>query len=181
MKNNVRKLVNALTLCLMVVLAAAALQPAKAYAATKEVKVLSYSAKQKTIKKKATKIKKGTTTLHGTQGWFKFTSKKTKKYTFTFGSVSAPASQYNNAYGHITAQFPYRKYFRSKQMSTQGGKAYSLYLTTQTNYDKSSQTAVSYTTSLPSRSTKFKVKKGETVYFYFYFAGGPVFFNAQIN
>ena len=181
MKSYVKKLSCVLAVCMFVLFAAVAFRPVAVQAATKTVKVLDYSTKLKTIKKKATKIKRGTTTLKGTKGWFKFTSKKTKKYTFSFSNVQAPASKYNNAYGHVCAEYQKRNYLRSKYLSTQGGKAYSLYLTTQTNYNSSSKSSVNAFTSLPVRSTRFKVKKGQTIYFYFYFAGGPVLFNVSIK
>ncbi len=181
MKSYVKRFSCAIVVCMMVLLAATAFRPVSVQAATKNVKTLDYSAKLKKIKKKATKVKKGTTTLKGTKGWFKFKAKKTKKYTFTFSNVKAPASKYNNAYGHVYAEYQKRNYLRSKYLSTQGGKAYSLYLTTQTNYNSSSKSKVNAYTSLPTRSTRFKVKKGQTIYFYFYFAGGPVLFNVSIK
>ena len=181
MKSYVKKLSCALAVCMFVLFAAVTFRPVAVQAATKNVKELDYVIKLKTIKKKATKIKKGTTTLKGTKGGFKFTSKKTKKYTFTFSNVKAPESKYNNAYGHVYAEYQKRNYLRSKYLSTQGGKSYSLYLTTQTNYDSGSKSRVNAYTSLPTRSTTFKVKKGQTIYFYFSFAGGPVFFNVSIK
>lgn len=162
-----------LMLAMLVMMAVFAFRPMQAQAKT--VKALKYGAKAGTVKKKATKLKKGTNAITISEGYCKFTAKKTKKYTFTFGNVATvgavPAKDINHGHGYIMV--PRRSYMNHLQFSTEGGKSSSVYLCTNYSWELSNKSVSNYT-SLPTRSAKLKIKKGQTVYLYLWFVDRPV-------
>jgi hypothetical protein len=164
-------------LCFMV--AALSFGTMSTYAATKTVKEISYGAKKNTVAEKATKVKKGKTTLIVSQGWAKFKAPKTKTYTFTLSNVASmgvnPASDINNGY-FVLGTFK-GKYFWSKRIKQNGKKVGSAYVCTPYSWSLQSESVKANPTgytSLPSRSAKLKVRKGGTIYLYFWFVKKPV-------
>lgn len=148
-------------------------RPVQAQAATKTVKNIKYSTELTSkIKKYATVVKKGTTTLKVTNsGFLKFKVPATKTYTFTFSKQTEPDGQYNNGYAYIkrirTNSYNGKQYLDSLKFKTQGGKTSSAYFNSKASGTTSSVTTGSF---IPKRSCKVKLKKGETVYLYLYFA-----------
>lgn len=164
-------------LCFMV--AALSFGTMSTYAATKTVKEISYGAKRTKVVKKATKVKKGKTTLIVSQGWAKFKAPKTKTYTFTLSNVATkganPASDINNGY-FVLGSFK-GNYFWSKRIKQNGKKVGSAYVCTPYSWSLQADSIKAHPTgytSLPSRSAKVKVRKGATLYMYFWFVKKPV-------
>ena len=147
------------------------LRPLQARAATKTVKKIdsSYDLTSK-IKKKATVVKKGTTTLKvNTTGYLKFKVPATKTYTFTLNKHTSSTGSYNCGFFHILrpTKDTYTNEYHLKNLtfSTQGGK------TTSTFFQSDSYTGKITTGSfLPKRTCKIKLKKGQTIYLYLSFA-----------
>ena len=107
----------------------------------------------------------------GFLGFLKFKVPATKTYTFTFSKQTEPDGQYNNGYAYIkrirTNSYNGKQYLDSLKFKTQGGKTSSAYFNSKASGTTSSVTTGSF---IPKRSCKVKLKKGETVYLYLYFA-----------
>ncbi len=148
-------------------------RPVQAQAATKKVKKIQYTSELTSkIKKNATVVKKGTTTLKVTkEGFLKFRVPATKTYTFTFSKQTEPNGNYNNGYAYIkrvrTNSYSGKQYLDSLKFKTQGGKTTSAYFNANAS---STPSTITTGTFIPKRSCKVKLKKGETVYLYLYFA-----------
>ena len=164
-------------LCFMV--AALSFGTMSTYAATRTIKEVSYGAKRTKVAKKATKVKKGKTIIIVGQGWAKFKAPKTKTYTFTLSNIVTkgvdPARDINN--GYFLLGYFERNYFWSKRIKQNGQKVGSAYVCTPYSWSLQSESVKAHPTgytSLPSRSVKLKVRKGATLYMYFWFVKKPV-------
>lgn len=151
----------------VLVLALAMATPAYA-AKSVTIKNASFNTRRAPVKKRATKVKRGTykVKIASGKGYAKFTARKTKTYKFTLSNVK-DANNGNNGYWYIMTSHDYSssKYIGQTRVSTQGGKTTTMWMTV--NGHKSSGTGTSK--SLPSRYAKIKLKKGETVFVYFSF------------
>ena len=173
MKSNTSRFTTRILMLAMLVIAVFAFRPVQTQAKT--VKTLKYGTKVSIVKKKAAKLKKGTNTITISEGYCKFTAKKTKKYTFTFSNVATVgenrAKDINHGHGYIMV--PKRSYMNHKKFSTEGGKATTVYLCTNYSWNLGNKKVSNYA-SLPKRSAKLKIKKGQTVYLYLWFVDRPV-------
>lgn len=153
-------------LFLALTVAATLALPSAAFAATKTVKGCDFQTSTKVAKKKATTVKKGTTKLNVKkgQGYVKFKATKTKKYSFTFSKVTSKGFS-SNAFVEVqSASKNYPSSITFLDVKTKGGKTNTLWLTAN-GYSPSG--TGTYKT-LPSRTAKVKLKKGQWVYFYIY-------------
>jgi hypothetical protein len=126
----------------------------------------SFTTTTKVIEKKATTVKKGTTklTIKKGQGYIKFKAPATKKYTFTFSNTKSSIK--GSSFVEIQkkdASSP--KYSFLYDVKTKGGKANTLWLGVN-GYKSSTGDLVGR--CLPTRSAVVKLKKGQSLYFYFY-------------
>lgn len=136
-----------------------------AYAAAKKtVKKADFTTKTATIKKKATRVKKGTTklTIKKGEGYLKFTAPSTKTYSFKFSNVKC--SYGASAFVEVQTQDSYDpSYSFLTKVKTKGGKSDTLWLSIG-GYTSGS----GVNKRLASRTGKIKLKKGQDIYFYFY-------------
>lgn len=143
----------------------------------KTVKKMDGRAPRKDIRKHAVKVgHKKKVTLRGTQGWFKFKAPKTKTYRFTFNNLRTEglAAENDFNYGYFVMAHVTKKYVQSVRPKTQYGRAYAMFLTTQTDWNRMTSDGIAVekvTEFLPSRKAVLKMKKGETIYGYFQFRG----------
>ena len=148
-----------------------------AQAATKTVKNIDFSTyRTEKIKKKATTVKKGTTTLKlSSRGYVKFKATATKTYSFKFSGMTGPMA-INNGFAYILLP-EYKKYskkydFEKLQFSTAGGKTDTAWYSAKKYADTKKTTGA----FLATRTCKVKLKKGQYVYLYLCFAS-----NGKIN
>ncbi len=135
---------------------------------TKSVKKQTFSTRTNTIKKKAATVKKGTTKLviKKGEGYVKFKAPKTKYYKFTFSNFKSKKFSSN---GFIYIQKPDKyspEYSWQENVKTKGGKSTTLWMSVN-GYKHSGKLLYR---PLAKRTGKIKLKKGETVYIYFYFS-----------
>ena len=170
--SKIRKRIGAALLSAMMVLV---LAPAPAYAATKTVKNIPGSTKVPTAMKKATKVKKGTTTLKfkkGTGvGMVKFKATKTKTYTFTMSSLTSGA-KYTIGMVQLNKQKSSTSIASSSKVKISGvGKRSIVPIVSESMVQlAASNGKTSYTSGgktykyLSKTSFKIKLKKGQTIY-----------------
>lgn len=137
-------------------------------AKAKTIKKHGFTCDTKTIKKAATKVKKGTNKLNlkGGQGYLKFTASKTKKYSFKFSGLTSPNYR-DTAFVEVQKQDNRdSRYSFMVKVKTKGGTSNTLWLCTK-GYNNS---YYSNTVSRPltTRTGSIKLYKGEDVYFYFH-------------
>lgn len=139
--------------------------------------------------KKAKKIKKGTHTIivnsnySGKMSYVKFKAPKTKKYTFTISNMVTNGTKTDGKdiqSGHVQFAHHDRYGMSNKKVKTQGGKDYALYICTQDSWNVSPNFNGVYS-ELPSRSTTFKMKKGETIYISSWFTAPQTSFVINIK
>lgn len=148
-------------------------------AATKKVSTKYDYEKLKNQKnyKKIPEVKKGKTivTMKKQDSYVKFTAKKTAKYNIKISNVKKPNASLVNGYISFyklkTTSSGY-KYFDRQKVKTYGGKTYSLELANKNFLKgwKNSGKKIYYYKS--DRTATIKLKKGESIYFGGYFAGG---------
>ena len=136
-------------------------------ASSKTVKKQGFTTNTKTIEKKATKVKKGTTnlTLSKGQGYIKFTAPSTKTYKFTFSNCKS--KKYTNN-GFFSAQTPDKNspsYSFHTKVKTKGGKDSTLWLSFN-GYKFTSSRYKTIERPIAKRTGTIKLKKGQTIYFY---------------
>ena len=149
-----------------------AITPTMAYGATtKTVSKTDFTTSTKTLNKRATTVKKGTTTLKFKkgQGYLKFKAPTSKTYTFTFSNFKN-----GDAYG-VCAFFETQTpdsdsptYSFLKKVKTNGGKTDTLWIGTKNYkgmYVGSEKNALKRRRS--TRYAKVSLKKGQMIYFYF--------------
>ena len=133
------------------------------FAKTKSVKKCGDEYMTKKVAKKATKVKRGTTHLKykGESGYVKFKAPKTKKYTITYSNM-----QFNGYSGHFYIMKPDKHGFINEvKCKTNGGKLSSFWVAPKGEGETSG--AMKYR-SLEKRYAKVKIKKGKSVYIYFW-------------
>ncbi len=165
---------------LLAVLFLAVMAP-NAEAAVKKLKKQSFATEYtKSLGKKATTIKTGTSTLQiTTSGYAKFVVPKTKKYTFTYSGMSMVKGFTSNGYSYISVpKTSYGKtYLEKLEFSTTGGKYSTAWYGVKKYADKEKTT----TSVLATRKCSLKLKKGTTVYLYFYVGSGTAKLNLKIK
>ena len=174
MKTKKKALLGILMLALMCMM----LFPTSAFAKTKTVKNQKFVTKLSTINKKAATVKKGTVTLKmkSQEGYIKFKAPKTKTYKFAFSNLKilTPGSDqivHGHASGYMISPYNGKNVtsMYSRPFSTKGGKNDTLFVTTNYCWGLDPGKEVNENTSLPARTGKIRLKKGETLYFYLYF------------
>ena len=135
--------------------------------AKKTVKKQKFTTSLSVANKKAAKVKKGTTNLTYTkgEGYIKFTAPSTKTYSFTFSNLKVSGESAAHVSPMLKSKYD-SKSLDFVKVSTKGGKNDSLCLVSKGwAEDKTGAVKHRY---LHSRTGKIKLKKGETIYFYFY-------------
>ena len=137
-------------------------------AAQKTIKTkVTDSLSEQEIMKKAPKIKKGTTIVKADKKktcYVKFTAPKTKTYKFTFKPVFTKAQEEDYMLGYFQICKVKYDVFSTQTLKTKGGKIHTLNIGNKNYvnaYDKPDNKAEEFHLS---RSTKLKLKKGETIY-----------------
>ena len=175
---NIRKFLASVLLALTLCLVVSNFSTIEAQAATKSVKKISYSSTLTSkIKNNATVVKRGTTKLKlGHQGYLRFKAPATKTYSFKFSGQTSSSGNTNNGYAYIMnpvySSYSKKYTLERLQFSTTGGKATTAWYHTKAYADTEKTTSA----FLASRTCKLKLKKGQTVYLYMYFAN-----NGTIN
>lgn len=137
-----------------------------AYAATKTVKKQAFTTKTSVIKKKATTVKKGKTTLVVAkgQGYVKFKAPATKVYSFTFSGLKSKSA--GSAFVEVQTQDKSSpSYSFLTDVKTQGGKHDTLWLSVSGYRDKYNK---GVNKCIASRYGKKKLAKGQEIFFFFY-------------
>ena len=153
-------------LMLVAVMLTGAMSVSTFAAAKKTVKKQTFDTKTKTIEKKATKVKRGTTnlTISKGEGYIKFVAPKTKTYSITFSNVKTKNG--GSAFVEIqTRDADSPSYSFMTKVKTKGGKSNALWLSV--NGTKFTERDV-LERPLAKRTGKIKLKKGQPVYMYFY-------------
>lgn len=172
-KKGIKKLLMALALVLCVAAFVPATASVQAEAKTKSIKANTNYEKNY---KKSPAVKLGVTYKVSSQkkrSAVKFTAPKAGTYKVTISNVaSAPKAKdgVDIMYGtaHINKPSSSGRYLFLEKIKTQGGKSYSLCMTTNYCYNKSGKgKKVEIYSSLASRYGKIKLKKGETIYISF--------------
>lgn len=138
-----------------------------AYAAAKKtVKKQGFTTSLAKVKKKAAKVKRGTTslTIKKGKGWLKFKAPKTKTYTFTFSDVKSAEFSSNAFVGVYKVAKYSSSSVASVKVKTKGGKSNTLWLSCN-GYAHANEMLER---PIAKRSGKIKLAKGEWVYLYFY-------------
>lgn len=155
-----------LALALAVVLMTGMLGLTADAAAKKTVKNQNFTTTTSTINKKATTVKKGTTTLTFTkgQGYVKFKAPSTKTYKFTFSNLTG--KDVYTAFVEVQTKSKYSsKYSFMTPVTTKGGKTETLWLLQKNKTYKGGKLL---SRPLKTRAGKIKLKKNQMIYFYFY-------------
>ena len=151
-----KKIIITLILLLLII-------PIPTHAATTiKPKSWKYTTSVKNVKAKT--VTTGTYTVKVTgSGYLKFTPSATRTYEFTFSTVK---TKFSYALGSVIFQKVDGKKLKNVSIKTDGGKTDMINLATRDDSDD--DPAELY---LKAWSTKLKIKKGESVYLYFNFAG----------
>ncbi|MCC8067501.1 MAG: hypothetical protein LIO94_10455, partial [Clostridiales bacterium] len=143
--------------------------PLTSMAATKTV-----TAVKSTKASKIPAVKKGTTIIKSTHAkacYYKFTATKAGTYVFTISNLTNTGTTSSDiANGHLyVGNEPTLSAFFAKKYKTQGGKTTTYRICTKASYDSDSS-AAKVDRYLKSRTITVSMKKGQTLYFYNYFA-----------
>lgn len=164
-------------LLLAVLIALTVTTPAAA-AVSKKVVYRKYPATAAALDKNAVEVKKGKTklALKKGAGWVRFKAPKTATYRFTVSGLTTRTT-YNCGYAYLKTPRRGRQASPSSmRFTTQGGKAYTLYVATKA--DKSGTKAHR---CLKSRTAKVRLAKNQVVYLYFSVAEADTKVNLTIK
>ena len=162
-----KKILSRLTLVMVISMVLVGMTPVAASAKTIKLKPREFTTKTRVAQKKSKVVKKGTTTLtiSRSEGYIKFTAPKTKTYNFTFSDFKVKGTSLSFIYAYKKNKNDPTS-LKHVMVSTKGGKTDVLRIASTKNEETASgRLADRY---LHKRSVKMKLKKGETVYFYFY-------------
>ena len=127
---------------------------------------------EKKIIKKSPAVKKGTTYVKSSKSattFVKFTAPKTKTYTFTFTPVFTEEQEENWVLGYFQICSVSYDALHTLSLKTEGGKYIALNVSNELYANETKDSKPKSKRYLTSRSTKVKIKKGNTVYISRYF------------
>ena len=113
--------------------------------------------------KVSAKVKKGKTTLSVKDGIISFKAPKTGTYSFTFSGITSIADSSAAVFADATFYSYGMHQMKNSKISTKGGKTAVLRLSSKTGKQTS---GAMIKRSLPSRTGKVKLKKGDVIYIY---------------
>ena len=139
-----------------------------------KVKKIGYTADIEKIQKKSTKAKKGYNVFHVKNGWVKFKAPKKKNYTVSVQIESQVEPDYNWGYMSFVKVSGSRTNFtKLRKATTAYGKTPTLNLGTidwcEREASEGNVNKNPLYRNMVSRKAKIKLKKGETLYLYFWF------------
>ncbi|MBR2189705.1 MAG: hypothetical protein IJ860_09935 [Eubacterium sp.] len=128
--------------------------------------------------KKATVVKKGTSSVKMKskgQGFLKFTANKTKTWSFTVSSLKHGKSySYASGYFYVMTRYGQNnQYIGQEQLVTKGGKNSAMWVRDKNAYYSKSGKVL--TRNLLTRTGKIKLQKGQKVFIYFNLTPGTSF------
>ena len=151
----------------------------------KELKKITYTAPVKTIKKKATKVKKGVTNIIAKEGWVCFKAPKKGTYTFEVSDIGSRVIVYSNSFSgdyqdlnwgfmsFLEVKGTRNNFTKLRKVRTEYGKTPTLNLATKDWCNKelkdNNENPNMLYRNLIRRSATIKLKKKETIYCYFWF------------
>ncbi len=144
------------------------------------------SSSEEKIIEKSPAVKRGTTLVKpgkSRTSYVKFTAPKTKTYTFTFSPVFTAKQQKDYVLGYFQICSVTYDRLHTLDLKTNGGTYYSLNVANKMYADATKTSTPKSQRYLTKRSTKIKIKKGESVYIsrYFEMNEKPVKVNYKLN